>query len=174
VIERAQADGWELVRCDVFGTVFLKPLPEPRQCRGLPAIPDHYATLELQFEQGQLRRGNAGRREAAAFTFAFEMPARRTELPASVARRFSIGDAADRITYATSPLSGMTAFYFLDRAADTLIVMHDPNAPGGCSRNAFGMILGDGTRATVDMPSQDYTRMREELAKAIRYTGEAD
>jgi len=46
--------------------------------------------------------------------------------------------------------------------------------PGGCSRNAFGMILGGGAQATIDMPTQDYTRVRDELAKAIRFTGEAE
>ena len=171
-IERAQASGWELTRCDFEGAVFLKRLETPRRCEGTPTIPDYFATLRMQFGIDRLRRGSVDRRRAAGFIFAQELPLRVTALPASVAQRFSIGAAADQLDYGTRDLAEVNAHYFLDRGADALVVLHEPDEPGACSRNALGMILGNGVQASVDLPTQDYTRVRDELAKALQYTGE--
>lgn len=168
-IERAQDDGWELVRCDISGAVFLKRLGAPRRCKGMPAIPDHFATLQLRFGIDRLRRGANTRLDAAAFIFAQEILAPVTVLPPSMKEQMSVGAATDRIEYATRKLSGLTAFYLLDRQEDALVVLHRADNPTGCSRNAFGLILGDGAQATVDMPTEDYGQMRDQLTKAIRY-----
>ncbi|MEO5706472.1 MAG: hypothetical protein ABIT10_09205 [Alteraurantiacibacter sp.] len=168
-IARAQADGWQLTRCDFGDAVFLKRLETPRRCQGTPAVPDHFATLRLNFEMDRLRRDSAERRREAGSIFAQILLARGNELTTPIARRFSIGDAEERIEYVERKLSGLAAHYFLDRAADTLVVLHEPDEPGGCSRNALGIVLGDGVKVSVDFPTQDYSLVQDELAEVLQY-----
>lgn len=171
-IHRAQSDGWELTRCDIAGAVFLKPVENPRSCEGVPAIPDHYSTLTLRFGIDELRYGTENRKERASFRFLEKMGNTISPMPNAVAQRFSIGPEADDLEYATRDLVGLTAFYFLNRELETLVVLHEPDLPDGCSRNAFGTILGEGVQASIDMPAQDYPQVRQQLNKAIGYFGE--
>jgi hypothetical protein len=174
IIERAQKDGWQLVKCDSTAAVFFRSYKRKTiTCEKIPIIPELYETLTIEtpnifqtksdFETSRatiLRRGDFGR--PARGEVSFDHP--------YVAQFYKKLKSPDpNVIPESVVLNYFDEMKFYDTRYAQVITLFSKRGANGCTKNPLGeMYLSNGSIA-LDTPSDSFFEMSSKLKQYAKY-----
>ncbi len=170
-ITRAEADGWELVKCTISSAVFFRRLDQPQRCQSMKAIAEEFETLQLFFEvdgQHDLARPERNMRKI----FGRDIPPPSPYQTGNDMKRSLVGsDDHQGLEFRRSEVQGLYANYIIDFEGGHFVIFFEKKRPQNCARNSYAVIASNGAKASLDTPDMNYESLQRRLEAAIRYAG---
>jgi len=169
-IARAEADGWQLVKCDRQSAMLYRCHAEPRVCRGRQAIPDQFEILQLWFETPRLAAYEDLDRGQTHLLYAI-MPGVHDEVPVQEFNDLVASAPLDDLIVWRSSTNETYEYYILNLKKRQVTSFHKKKNTGSCLQNARGWLVRGRQVVNLDSPLDNYSEMSEALETAALYFG---
>jgi hypothetical protein len=173
-IARANADDWQLVKCDQRSAIFLRrhgAASVPGYlCGTRRSVPDEFETLVLSFAVPELSGGSDQDADRTRYIYSL-LPNPYEEPRRSEVDTFLIDDAPDHYVIRRTEHYHTFEYAVLDQQSQSVISIYQKKGPDSCQRNSRGSAIHATRVASIDTPLRTYDEITAVMKRSVEYLG---